>query len=262
MKTERHEDGRPRSWDWLLVCATGAASGSWDGCHGELERSGPEMGATLHCEAHRGLTVTATHPGAPGDVLLSPKDGDRLTVEMPGGTLTLVADPGVPPGTCLMRLPREGLSPKRKEWPLGELAEDLRGPIPEDLRRLGPDPVAALNRPRSGWTQPIPADISQLEDAGPAVRPSGYAADQSDIEPVEHKHGALEEKIWQVLARAQEQLADIGALETCEMTVRLPKAFCTQIGLTNYAHRVRGLAHGAVRIQEDPSPPFLAPEDT
>lgn len=51
---ERHEDGRPREWDWVLVCAVGHESGTWAACKGHLRRESDEMGTRLLCVAHRG----------------------------------------------------------------------------------------------------------------------------------------------------------------------------------------------------------------
>lgn len=57
---ERHEDGRPREWDWVLVCAAGNAAGTWMWCSGPLARSSDTVGAELRCANHRHGMVNGT----------------------------------------------------------------------------------------------------------------------------------------------------------------------------------------------------------
>lgn len=63
-QVERHDDGRPREWDWVLVCGEGRAAGTWLECRGALARASEKTGAELLCEAHRTAGEHAWDPDA------------------------------------------------------------------------------------------------------------------------------------------------------------------------------------------------------
>lgn len=81
--------------------------------------------------------------------------------------------------------------------------------------------------------------------------PRGYAGDQSGIPPVEHVHGAVFAKVATVLTRAQEQLADIGGLHDCELTVTVPRALWQQLCEHDGIRRAVDGPAGAIIIEPD-----------
>lgn len=84
-------------------------------------------------------------------------------------------------------------------------------------------------------------------------RPRGYAPETNNP-PEEHTHESVREKAWQVLVRAQEQLADIGGLDACPMTVRIPKDLWTQF-VRGYVRDGRHGMYGPIVVEEDPTNP-------